>query len=255
MTVVNLTALVPVPAILNTGVSSAKQSTMLTLIGNPRSDYTSACQEVENPKLAALMVLADVGPFRVRGLRPAVDSLRTILSDMAVEAPAVHAVLGSAGMLCARLVRGSATSISNHSWGTAIDVTINQILDQRGDNRVQVGLTMIAPIFNRHGWFWGAGFGTEDAMHFEAGDGLIRKWHSSGLFGQVGAAPPDILTIGDRGPDVRLLQEHLRAAGVDVTVDGDFGPATRAAVVAFQVSRGLAGTGVVDAPTRRALNL
>jgi D-alanyl-D-alanine dipeptidase len=50
-------------------------------------------------------------------------------------------------MLCARFVRGSTTTISNHSWGTAIDLTLDGVLDRRGDGRVQVGLTRIAPIF------------------------------------------------------------------------------------------------------------
>jgi hypothetical protein len=79
-------------------------------------------------------------------------------------------------MLCCRLVRGSATSISNHSWGTAIDLTLNGVLDVQGDDKVQYGLTLIAPLFNRHGWFWGAAFGVEDAMHFEAGKGLVSQW-------------------------------------------------------------------------------
>ena len=254
-----LTDLVPVPATLNPGITPARQGTMLGLLGNPRRDYTSSCQEVENPALASLIVLADVGPFRVRGLAPAVDSLRAVLAEVAVAAPAVHAALGSAGMLCARLVRGSATSISNHSWGTAIDLTLNHILDKRGDDRVQVGLTLIAPVFNRHGWFWGAGFGTEDAMHFEAGDALIRQWHAAGRFGAAAApavaVPAGVLTLGDRGPDVRELQNRLLAAGVAVTVDGDFGPATRAAVIVFQTSRGMNGDGVVGQQTRAALGL
>ncbi len=252
-----LTDLVAIPAGVNAGVSSAKQTTMLTLLGNPRSDYTTECQDIENPALRRLVAFEDVGPFRVRGLKPAVDSLRTILEEAAMEAAPVHAALGSAGMLCARLVRGSTTSISNHSWGTAIDVTVAGVLDRRGDGQVQIGLTLLAPIFNRHGWFWGAGFRTEDAMHFEAGDGLIRRWHAEGQLGAAaGASGPDlVLTLGDRGPDVRELQEKLQSLGAQVVVDGDFGPATRAAVIAFQSSRGVTPDGVVGPRSRALLGL
>jgi hypothetical protein len=95
------------------------------------------------------------------------------------EQPDVYAVLGTAGMLCCRYQRGSTSAISNHSWGTAIDLTIAKVLDARGDNKVQYGLTLIAPIFNRHGWYWGAMFPTEDAMHFEASKGLVEKWGAS----------------------------------------------------------------------------
>ena len=251
----SLTDLVAIPATVNVGVTSARQSTMLGLLGNPRSNYTSECQSIENPALKQLVAFRDLGAFKVRGLLPAVDSLERVIADIRVEQPLIFAALGTMGMLCARLVRGSQHAISNHSWGTAIDVTLNGVLDRRGDGKVQVGLTAIAPIFNRHGWFWGAAFATEDAMHFEVGDALIRTWHAEGRFGATApaAAPDDLLTLGDRGPDVRLLQVRLNQLGATLNPDGDFGPATRAAVIAFQAAKGLTPNGVVGPQTRAAL--
>jgi len=257
-----LTKLVAVPAGINLGVINAKQATMLGLLGNPRGDYDDVCREVTNTTLKANIEIANVGPFRVQGLRPAVASLRDILAEVAIKQPDVHAGLGSVGMLCARLVRNTTTgAISNHSWGTAIDVTLDGILDTRGDNLVQEGLTRIAPIFNQHGWFWGAGFGTEDAMHFEAGDSLIRKWHSEGKLGgtPVGVtpvSPPEVLLmLGERGPDVLALQQRLNQRGASVKEDGVFGTGTRAAVIAFQGANGLRPDGVVGQKTRAALGL
>lgn len=58
--------------------------------------------------------------------------------------------------------------------------------------------------------------------------------------------PP--IRVGDSGEDVAFLQELLR-----VTPDGDFGPGTKAAVIAFQRSRKLAADGVVGAATWAAL--
>ena len=253
----SLTDRVQVPAGINPGVKNAKQQTMLDLLGKPRDSFTQDCQEVTNPALKPLIVHEDVGPFKVTGLKPALADLREIFANVKSADPSLYAALGTAGMLCARLVRGTKSgAISNHSWGTAIDITINGILDPRGDNKAQTGLVQLAPFFNHRGWFWGAGFGTEDAMHFEAGDGRMREWHIQGL-SQVtgGAAPDEVLRIGDRGPEVRRLQERLNATGASVGVDGDFGQSTQDAVKAFQQQKGLKADGAVGSKTSAALGL
>jgi hypothetical protein len=251
-----ITDTIGIPSRINVGITAARQATMLSLLGNPRSNYDDVCREVTNPKLKALIELSSVGPFRVQGLKPAVESLKRILEEVRVLEPDVHDSLGNAGMLCARLVRGSRQSISNHSWGTAIDVTLDGVLDTRGDNRVQQGLSRIAPIFNTHGWFWGAGFRVEDAMHFEVGDDLVRRWHDSGLLGASATPLPDqLLTVGDRGPDVVALQKRLNELGSALTEDGVFGTGTHAAVMAFQAEHGLPPDGAVGPRTRAALQL
>jgi hypothetical protein len=58
---------------------------------------------------------------------------------------------------------------------------------------------------------------------------------------------------GSRGKSVRLIQEWLSLNGVHVVVDGDFGPATQAAVRTFQRSRKLGPDGIVDSSTFEAL--
>jgi hypothetical protein len=131
---------------------------------------------VTNERLRRNILSISVGPFRVTGLRPAVLSLQQVVYAIRDAQPEVYRGLGTAGMSCARWVRGSTTSISNHSWGTAIDIKINGVLDERGNGRVQFGLTLIAPIFNWFGWYWGAAFPTEDGMHFEASRSLLDSW-------------------------------------------------------------------------------
>lgn len=173
-----LTARVPRPGreTINHGLTAVTNAYMVQALGQPRDSYSADCQPMTNATLRRHVVTESVGPFRVTGLRPAVSSLQAALGQVQREQPAVYAILGTAGMLCCRYVRGSQTSISNHSWGTAIDFTLNGVLDRRGDNQVQVGLTLMAPIMNQHGWYWGAAFRTEDAMHFEAGRALISQW-------------------------------------------------------------------------------
>lgn len=175
-----LTRTVPRPPreSLNPGLRTVSNAFMLARLGRPRESFDQTCRPPTLPRLRRNTVRDDVGPFTVVGLVPAVLSLKAVLIDIQREQPAVYRVLGTAGMLCCRLVRGSASAISNHSWGTAIDLTLAGELDVYGNERVQHGLSLIAPIFNRHGWIWGAAFRTEDGMHFEACQALIEAWQA-----------------------------------------------------------------------------
>ena len=65
-----------------------------------------------------------------------------------------------------------------------------------------------------------------------------------------------ILREGSSGPEVAKLQERLRELGFNPgRIDGDFGPATRAAVIAFQQSEGLVADGIAGPRTQAALGL
>jgi hypothetical protein len=68
------------------------------------------------------------------------------------------------------------------------------------------------------------------------------------------AAYHSTLQTGSHGDAVRELQQRLLGLGFIVGVDGDFGPATAAAVVAFQRSAGLAADGIAGPATLRALD-
>lgn len=59
--------------------------------------------------------------------------------------------------------------------------------------------------------------------------------------------------VGRTGEDVRTVQHLLRVHGHTVTVDGQFGPATRTAVKAFQSAEGLTDDGIVGDATWPAL--
>jgi murein L,D-transpeptidase YcbB/YkuD len=66
--------------------------------------------------------------------------------------------------------------------------------------------------------------------------------------GHDGPAAPRAMRKGDRGADVAALQSAL-----GIRADGDFGPATDAAVRLFQTDRGLIVDGIVGAMTLAAL--
>lgn len=64
------------------------------------------------------------------------------------------------------------------------------------------------------------------------------------------------MRIGDKGEQVRLLQEKLNAAGAKpkLNADGHFGAKTKAAVVAFQRRNSISAIGVAGPRTMAALN-
>jgi peptidoglycan hydrolase-like protein with peptidoglycan-binding domain len=71
-------------------------------------------------------------------------------------------------------------------------------------------------------------------------------WHQ--LYGLQ--LPHRTLREGDHGHDVRTLQRALRAYGIEVVVDGDFGSQTTGAVKAYQERHAIRETGRTDRSTR-----
>lgn len=148
-------------------------------------------------------------------------------SKIARDLPADTKVANKTGEVSA--ARTDAALIKSPSGPIAICVLTNQNADQQwGDNNTahllcaNIGKT-VYDFFNRR-------MATDDS--------------------------PRPLAIGANGLLVEGLQRTLNAQAkppANLTVDGDFGPATKAAVVAFQESRGLTATGIVDAKTWQAL--
>lgn len=185
---------IPIPPrqTFNVGLTSAGNEQMLELFGHPvknaRYDKTGECTPPNNPKFVARLETRSVGPFRVTGIRPAIDSMTLVLDRVKAELPDLWEKLGSAGMHCARFTKirqpdGSlkiGPNISNHTFGTAIDIKIDGTLDRQGDGKTLRGLLVLSAYFNAANWYWGAGFTTEDAMHFEVSKGLLSRWKTAG---------------------------------------------------------------------------
>jgi len=76
---------------------------------------------------------------------------------------------------------------------------------------------------------------------------------SSARYSSQTSASTPILRQGASGASVRTLQQLLRSKGINVAVDGSFGPKTAAALKQFQASQGLAADGVCGPKTWAAL--
>ncbi len=176
----NYTDHLPLPArgTVNVGIHSPSNRAVIAQLGSPRESYSQDCQPPTNQTFKRMVITSDVGPFRVTGLRPAVQSLAEIFAEVRRLHPSLYPKLGTAGMMCCRHVRGSTRSVSNHAWGTAIDMKIDGILVPRKAHYANLGLQLLASIFNKHGWYWGATFSTPDPHHFECGADLLRTFHA-----------------------------------------------------------------------------
>lgn len=81
-------------------------------------------------------------------------------------------------------------------------------------------------------------------------DGVVgpKTWNAA-----LSKGTTPVLQKGSTGSSVTRLQRALRARGHAITVDGQFGDGTRAAVIAYQKRVGLTADGIVGAKTWSAL--
>ncbi len=165
---------------VNEGLTNSSSSYLVGIFGPPREDLTQDCQPMTNPLLKDLVVTRDVGPIRVTMLEPAIISLQQVFKNVQVFEPELYDRLSTAGSLCVRLIRGSETSISTHAYGLSVDLNVDGQLDVLGDGKTQLGLTILAEFFKKEGWYWGAGFGREDSMHFQVSREKIETWRRLG---------------------------------------------------------------------------
>jgi hypothetical protein len=165
---------------INTGLTVPSPSFLLEMFGPPREVLSDDCEPMTNPTLVGMLVTEDVGPIRVNMLRPAIQSIRNVFEKVRATDQDLYDRISTAGALCVRRIRGSQNSVSSHAFGLAVDLNIDGVLDDLGDGKTQLGLTILADFFQEEGWFWGASFGREDSMHFEVSRELLTKWRAAG---------------------------------------------------------------------------
>ncbi len=165
---------------LNKNVKHASPSYLTGVFGPPRQTLTNNCTQMTNSRLRAKLKTESVGPIRVTMVQPAIESMRRVFEQVKAVDPDLYARISTAGSLCVRHIRGAPGRASSHAFGLSVDLNIDGKLDALGDGKTQLGLTILADFFQAEGWYWGAGFGREDSMHFEASRDLVEKWIAEG---------------------------------------------------------------------------
>jgi len=180
---VPLTGVLPI----NVGLSSADESTMISLLGSPQTPLTTVDQpDRASPRVKALDQTKTLSSHvRVTGIKPAIESLgRAVKAAIDAEANAGHdldSVLGTEGMQNVRYRKPTSgavsTKISNHAWGTAIDFKIvGHAAPGNTHDTVPRFIAVLIPFLNKEGWYSGVGFKARDTMHFEVADATMHAW-------------------------------------------------------------------------------
>jgi hypothetical protein len=180
---VDLADLLPI----NKGLSSAKEETMISLLGSPRMPLTTAGQNERASNLVKRNLVTErMSPlFRLQGLTPAIADLKKVLAQAFAAESDLASVLSTEGMLSVRLRKptdGSVSKlISNHAWGTAVDFKIVGFdAPANTGSTVPRFIAILIPLLNAAGWYSGVGF--RDAMHFEVSEERIRGWSDEHVF-------------------------------------------------------------------------
>lgn len=230
---------------VNGALKAAGNNLNSQYIGMPRGSFAEHGQDPDNHDFIQQIEMGSFAGHRIHGLGPFVQTLQVIDHEISERFPELYKQMGHLGGLCCRLVNGSVSCISSHSWGTAVDITFGGQTDRYDENLIQRGLCLIAPIFHKYKFYWGIAFRKQDAMHFEASAQLIEEWASQGkIHGPINHVSR-ALQFGDRGPEIETLQDALNVLlqPSHLVVDGVFGRDTRAAVVAAHVRLGMPASG------------
>lgn len=171
---------------INVGLTSAAEETMASLLGPPMLPLTTDCQTNKASdlvkKLRTTEKMSKV--FSLTGIKPAVESAKTVLARVFGENSDLEEVLSTEGMLCVRFRKPTSgkksTKVSNHSWGTAVDFKIVGFgAPTNTKTKIPRFIALMLPHFHAAGWFSGIAF--RDTMHFEVAEETIRKWSGDGL--------------------------------------------------------------------------
>lgn len=164
-----------------------------------------------------------------------------------------------------RFIGGTRTP-SNHAYGRAIDINWNS--NPRSKRFASNLPPEVVSLWIRHGFYWGGHYkSTPDTMHFEyvGTRSNIDEYYRAAVKEGGTTNPPTsncpsatrtsypTVKQGSSGTAVRLVQCKLKTSGAKLNLDGVFGPATKAAAMKFQKTRGLPSNGVVNARTWTAL--
>lgn len=166
------TDLAPASLALRQKLFGAFQFTPAPSPGNPEGIKILGTWTKDNIVTVTVPQLVGVTGAHPRGLvsfhKKATPQLLALFAGWEA-AGLMHHVLTYAGTWNPRFVRGSRTSLSNHAWGTAIDLNAqwNGLKMRPALKGAKGSVRELVPLAVRLGFWWGGWFERQDGMHFE----------------------------------------------------------------------------------------
>lgn len=141
---------------------------------------------------------------------------------------------------------------SSHMQGMAADIRVEGIAPREVAKFAErIGVKRIGLYEGKEGEFCHIGSGSK--KRFWLGHDTVIVDTFGGAAQQTCTVTVPVLKRGMKGETVAAVQVLLIVAGQDIEADGSFGPATEAAVKAYQQNNGLSVDGSVGPATWRAL--
>lgn len=139
--------------------------------GNPEGIRITDNWESENIVLFKIPQLVTLGLSRTGNVRAhrKVVAQTIALWQAWEEAGLLDLIISWEGMFFARFIRGSRTSLSNHSKGSAFDINagFNGLGKVPASTGAKGSVRELVPLAVRFGFYWGGWFSRGDGMHFE----------------------------------------------------------------------------------------
>ena len=118
---------------------------------------------VDIPQLAAI----GAGTNGIKFYQPAAKQLQAAFDEIQ-KAGLMNQIHEWCGSYSPRLLRGSTNILSNHAFGTALDINCTNLTYGRPVQfSNQPDFAKVVDIFQKHGFVWGGYFARPDPMHFE----------------------------------------------------------------------------------------
>ena len=211
------------------------------MIGTPRGDFAQYAQDATDHDFISMIWKGHFCQQPTWGLKPFCTVLEKIDATLKKDNSNIYQRLRHCGVLSCRLTRVSKSVISNHSWGIAIDLTLDSRRDIALDGADLKDLSAIASAFIDHGLYWGIAFPRPEATHFEASQQLIESWAHDGLIRGAPQKMNQCMQFGDRSVAVERMQRAINTLleTCQIEEDGIFGIDTRNAVIEAHIRLGL----------------